>query len=116
MSVKGDNQRQAVGGDQLNAVFVVDMLFPERRQMDFHRIEKVAPFIRRVGSDPVASDGSRHRVDRITLFIQRQSDGRGRCAGRRDLQGATELRKILFDSLTLIGRKRPRSGVAKGVQ
>ncbi|GKO62982.1 hypothetical protein MS6016_33280 [Klebsiella variicola] len=81
--------------------------------MDFHRIEKVAPFIRRVGSE---SDGSRHRVDRITLFIQRQSDGCGRCAGRRDLQGATELRKILFDSLTLIGRKRPRSGVAKGVQ
>jgi hypothetical protein len=30
------------------------MLFPERRQMNFHRIEEIAPFIRRVGGDPVA--------------------------------------------------------------
>ena len=80
MTVKGDDQRQAIGGDQLNAVFVIDMLFPERRQMDLHRIEKIAPFIRRVGGDPVAGNGPRHRVDGVALFIQRQSDGRAGCA------------------------------------
>jgi hypothetical protein len=46
LAVKGDNQRQAVGGDQLDAVFIIDMLFPEGRQMNFHRIKEVAPFIR----------------------------------------------------------------------
>ena len=116
MTVKGDNQRQAVGGDQLDAVFIVDMLFPERRQMNFNRIEEIAPFIWRVGGDPVAGDGACHRIDGITLFVQRQSDRRAGRTGRRHLLGVAQLGNILLNSLALIRRKLPRGSVAKGVQ
>lgn len=116
MTVKGDNQRQAVGGDQLDAVFIVDMLFPERRQMNFNRIEEIAPFIRRVGGDPVAGDGACHRIDGITLFVQRQSDRRAGRTGRRHLLGVAQLGNILLNSLALIRRKLPRGSVAKGEQ
>ncbi len=30
-----DHQRQRIREDQLNVVFIIDVLFPERRQMDF---------------------------------------------------------------------------------
>ena len=86
---------------------------PERRQMNFNRIEEIAPFIRRVGGDPVAGDGACHRIDGITLFVQRQSDRRAGRTGRRHLLGVAQLGNILLNSPALIRRKLPRGSVAK---
>jgi hypothetical protein len=42
--------------DKLNAVFIIDVLLPERGQMNFNGIEIVTPFVGIVGGDTVAGD------------------------------------------------------------
>jgi hypothetical protein len=75
VAIKRNDQRQSVGTDKLNAVFVIDILLPERRQMDFNRIEIVAPFVRGIGRNPVAGDRTGDADDGITLRVEREEIG-----------------------------------------
>ncbi|CRH94714.1 Uncharacterised protein [Chlamydia trachomatis] len=67
--------------NQFNGILIVDVLFPERGQVDFYRIEVVTPFIRIVGRDAVTRDSVCQHHDVVAFGIQRQRD---RCrAGSR---------------------------------
>ncbi|MOA15441.1 hypothetical protein D3C78_1355990 [compost metagenome] len=60
MTIQGDNQRNGVGMDQLDAIFIINVLLPKRRQMHFDGVEIIAPFIGIVGGDAIARDRARH--------------------------------------------------------
>ncbi|SQB36993.1 Uncharacterised protein [Citrobacter koseri] len=57
--------------DQLNVIFVIDVLFPERRQMNLNGIKVISPFIGIVGRNAVTRNGMGQNNDVITLGIQR---------------------------------------------
>ena len=69
MTIEGDNQRQRIGMDELDAVFVVNILFPEGRQVYFNRVEIVTPFVGIVGCDAVAGNGARHAQNGVALGV-----------------------------------------------
>lgn len=71
MAVQRDNQRYCIGMDYLNAIFVIDVLFPERGKVYLNGIKIVAPFVRIVGSDAVTCNRTSKHDDAITLGIQR---------------------------------------------
>lgn len=74
VAIQRDHQRQRVGVNEFNAVFIVNVLFPEGRQMHFNGIEVVAPLIRIVGGDTVAGDRVGQNNDAIAFSIQRQGN------------------------------------------
>ena len=77
MAVQGDDQRQRIGMDKLNAVFVINVLLPEG-QMHFNRVEVVAPFIGIVSCDAITGDGARHAEHGVALCVQIEGDRRSR--------------------------------------
>ncbi len=70
VTIEGDHQRDGVGVDQLNAVFIINVLFPERRQMHLSRVEVVTPFIGIVSGNTVAGNGARHAEHGVALGIE----------------------------------------------
>ncbi len=87
MAVERDHQRQRIGADKLNHVLVGNILLPERRQMDFNRVEEVAPLIKIVAVDAVARNRVGDGEHRIALRIQGEGD---RCSG-----GTRQARRLL---------------------
>lgn len=70
MTIEGDNQRQRIGMDELDAVFVVNILLPEGRQVHFNRVEIVTPLVGIVGCNAVAGNGARYAQNGVTLGVQ----------------------------------------------
>ena len=116
MAVEPDDQRHIVGDDKLDAVFIVNMLFPERRQVHFHGVEEIAPFIRIVGSNAVACDGAGQREHGAALRVEGQRRWRDRRAGRRNLHIAVQIAQIVFNALALFVGQFPRGCAWKKVQ
>ena len=114
--IENNHQRQAVGWDQRDAVLVVDMLFPERRQVNLHRVEEVSPFVGLIRRNAIAGDGAGDGINGVALLIQFQGDRRDAGAGRRYLLRLAEAIEILFDRLAFIIRKLAGRRVAKGLQ
>jgi hypothetical protein len=56
--------------DELDAVFVVNILLPEGRQVHFNRVEIVTPLVGIVGCNAVAGNGARYAQNGVTLGVQ----------------------------------------------
>ncbi len=78
MAVQGDDQRQRIGMDKLNAVFVINVLLPWGRQMHFNGVEVVTPFIGIVSRDATTGDGARHAEHGVVFSVQIEGDRRSR--------------------------------------
>ncbi|MNN26138.1 hypothetical protein D3C81_1396370 [compost metagenome] len=116
MAIQGNHQRDGIRMDQLNAIFVINILFPERRQMHLDGVEIVAPFIGIVGVNAVAGDRARHAEHSIALRVQRQGDGRGAGAGRAwRLQDTVQRIEVIFNRAALFRCEFARGGSGKGV-
>ena len=117
MTIEGDNQRQRIGMDELDAVFVVNILLPEGRQVHFNRVEIVTPFVGIVGCDAVAGNGARHAQNGVALGVQVERYGGGAGAGRaRRKPGSVQRVEILLNGAAFLWRKLARVCPGKRVQ
>ena len=113
MPVKGDDQRHRLRFDQLNLIFLGNVLLPERRQVNFGGIKEVTSAVGLFAGDPVTGNRALEAVDVFAFGGQDEfiaQDNQVITVGNRCLSQAFALSQIPFNGVALLLRKFSLAG------